>query len=128
MSLLLDTHVLIWWIEAPSRIPARLHDMITDAATRVFVSAATAWEITTKHRLGKLSFEQAFIDDFDNRLRDSSFEPLPISARHAIAGASLAGRHKDPFDRLLVGQALCEGLSIVSADRLIATLGAKIVW
>ncbi|MBS0240925.1 MAG: type II toxin-antitoxin system VapC family toxin [Proteobacteria bacterium] len=128
MKLLLDTHVLIWWLADPWRVPERVQDEIIQQASETFVSAASAWEIAVKTRTGKLAFDAAILDDFDNRSRALAFEPLPVTATHAVMGARLPGAHKDPFDRLIAGQAIFEGLTVVTADPAIASLGAKVMW
>ena len=128
MKLLLDTHVLIWWLADPWRVPDHVQDTIVQSASDVFVSAASAWEIGVKLRIGKLAFDAVFLDDFDTQVRSLAFEPLPMTAAHAVAGAKLPGSHKDPFDRMIVGQALTERLTVVTADPAIAGLGARVMW
>lgn len=128
MKLLLDTHVLIWWLRDPWRIPDHVQDAIAQSASDVFVSAASAWEISVKLRIGKLAFDEAILGDFDHQVRLLAFEPLPMAAAHAVAGAKLPGTHKDPFDRMLAGQAAVERLTVVTADPAIAGLGARVMW
>jgi PIN domain nuclease of toxin-antitoxin system len=128
VRLLIDTHVLIWWLRDPWRIPGHVQDAIVQAASDVFVSAASAWEISVKLRIGKLAFDAAFLDEFDAQVRSLAFEPLPMTAAHAIAGARLPGNHKDPFDRMIAGQAEVERLTIVTADTAFAGLGARVMW
>ena len=94
----------------------------------MLVSAASAWEISVKQRIGKLAFDDSILGDFDTQIRSLAFEPLPMTATHAIAGARLPGSHKDPFDRMLAGQALAERLMVVTADPAIAGLGARVMW
>ena len=112
----------------PKRITARVASLLEDASTKIHVSTVSAWEIAIKVRLGKLTFDPGFLDDFDGSLRAIGFEPLDITAKHAVACASLPGQHKDPFDRLLAGQAKCEGLQLVSADPAMKLLGADPMW
>lgn len=128
MRLLLDTHVLIWLRRDPDRLSKNVRELIEASANDIFVSAATAWEIAIKHRLGKLEFDAEMLDDFDARIRDMGFEPLAITSEHSIAGARLTGAHRDPFDRMLAGQAMAEGLVVVSLDPAIASLGVPTVW
>lgn len=128
MRLLLDTHVLIWWLTDPWRVPERVQDAIIQLASDTFVSAASAWEISIKLRNGKLAFDEAILDDFDNQVRRLAFEPLPMAAAHAVAGAKLPGTHKDPFDRMIAGQAAVERLTVVSADPAMAGLGVRVMW
>lgn len=128
MKLLLDTHTLIWLLTQPKRIPSHVADAIKAPSCQVFVSAATAWEIAIKERLGKLAFDRAFLAEFDERLRGLAMEPLAITTRHAITAASLPGSHKDPYDRLLAAQATLEGMVVVTVDRAFASLGAEVMW
>jgi PIN domain nuclease of toxin-antitoxin system len=118
VRLLLDTHVLAWLVQTPTQLSTRVRDLIVDAENAVFVSAATAWEIATKARLGK----------FDACIRGLGFEPLAVSATHAVSGARLVGDHRDPFDRLLAGQAIMEGLTLVTRDAKLPSLGVLTVW
>ena len=129
MRLLVDTHVLIWWTQDLSRLPRRIQDVLGDPIHTVFVSAVTPWEISMKVHAGKLAFDAAFLADFDNSIRSAlAFEPLPINGAHAIAAGALRGRHKDPFDRMLVAQAQVEQMTIVTRDPAIAALGARVMW
>lgn len=128
MRLLLDTHVLIWLRREPHRLSRYARELIADGGNDIFISAATAWEIAIKHQLGKLDFDTAVLEQFDAHVRDMGFEPLAITASHAIAGAQLPGAHRDPFDRVLAGQAIVERLALVSQDPGIASLGVPLTW
>jgi PIN domain nuclease of toxin-antitoxin system len=128
VRLLLDTHVLIWTVNEPARMPRNIELLIKSAANQVFISAATPWEISIKLHIGKLAFDQQFLADFDARIRALAFTPLPISSAHAVAAGELPGRHKDPFDRMIVAQAGIEQLAVVTRDAAIAGLGAQVVW
>ena len=110
--LLLDTHVLLWWLDDPSSIAGRARELIADPSRAVFVSAAAAWEITIKRQLGKLDAP----DDLEDALERERFQHLPISMRHALAAAELPPIHGDPFDRIQIAQARLEGLTIVTRD------------
>lgn len=111
MSLLLDTHVVLWWLVDD---PALADDIKTrlDHEPDVYVSAATVWEVAIKQSAGKL-VEPV---DLPERIRDSGFRELPVSTEHAIAAGRLPLIHRDPFDRMLVAQARCENLSLVTRD------------
>ncbi|MDX2259486.1 MAG: type II toxin-antitoxin system VapC family toxin [Hyphomicrobiaceae bacterium] len=128
MTLLIDTHVLIWWLGDADLIPLHSRAMIADPENEVFVSAASAWEIALKHRNGKLRFNETFLADFDGHLQALRFAPLTVTSAHMVRGAHLDGQHKDPFDRILAGQALVERLRIVSADRAFDALGVERLW
>ena len=112
MNLLLDTHVLLWWLDDPAQLSEAAGAAIRDEGNVVCVSAATAWEIVIKKALGKLDAP----DNLDEVLRDCRFTPLPISVAHALAVRSLPMRHRDPFDRMLVAQAHTEGMTVVTRD------------
>jgi len=112
MNLLLDTHVLLWWLDDPARLSEAARAAIRDGANVVYVSAATAWEIVIKKTLGKLDAP----DNLDEVLRDCRFTPLPIRVAHALAVQSLPMHHRDPFDRMLVAQARTEGMTVVTRD------------
>jgi PIN domain nuclease of toxin-antitoxin system len=112
MNLLLDTHVLLWWLDDPAQLSEAAGVAIRDGANAVYVSAATVWEIVIKKTLGKLDAP----DNLDEVLRECRFTPLPVSVAHALAVHSLPMHHRDPFDRMLVAQARTEGMTVVTRD------------
>ena len=116
MMLLLDTHVLLWWLENPGQLSRQAKKAIQDGSNRVYVSAAVAWEIAIKKSLGKLDVP----DDLEEMIEANRFTPLPITIAHALAVLSLPDHHRDPFDRILVAQALHEGFRLVTRDQDIA--------
>ncbi len=116
MTLLLDTHVLLWWLEDPGLLTRQARDAIRDGRNTVYVSAAVAWEISIKKALGKLDAP----DDLPAALTANGFRPLPVSIAHALAVQALPPHHRDPFDRMLIAQALHEGFRLVSRDPEIA--------
>ena len=128
MKLLLDTHALIWWLGSRQLIPQTVKDVLIDGANDVYVSAATAWEIATKQRIGKLRFDTAFLANFDASVAALGFAPLPVNAMQMIAGAQIVSAHKDPFDRMLAGQALVDQMAVVTTDRAFTTLGVQVLW
>jgi PIN domain nuclease of toxin-antitoxin system len=128
VRLLLDTCVLLWWWSEPSRLSARASGLLRDPANRVLVSAASAWEIATKHRLGKLPRGSGIVAQWAERLTVDGFSELPIGAAHALRTGSLPGDHRDPFDRMLAAQSLIEGVPLLSPDTAIKTLGADLIW
>lgn len=111
MSLLLDTHVVLWWLNDDSTLPEDLKDRL-DHDPDVYVSAVTLWEVAIKQATGKLIGP----DDLPERIRDSGFIALPINHDHAIAAGRLPPIHRDPFDRMLVAQAQREGLTLATRD------------
>lgn len=128
MEALLDTHALVWWATGDERISPRLRRLIGDAETDVYVSAATAWEIATKARIGKLEAPQGLLLDFVAAVESLGFLPLPITLRHGSDAGRLPGAHRDPFDRMLAAQARAERLTLVSVDPAFAALGVETVW
>lgn len=122
MTLLLDTHVLLWALGAPQRIPEGLRERLADRSTTLLVSAASAFEIATKHRLGRLPEATALVHDFDGIVARLGAEPMPISARHAITAGAMDWSHRDPFDRMLAAQTMTDGVELVTADPAFAAV------
>jgi len=118
MRVLLDTHLVLWALAAPERLPGTAHRLIERAD--VYVSAASIWEISIKTSLGKLSADPR---EVLAALDPAGFLPLPISAEHAARVADLPPVHRDPFDRLLVAQALCEPMRLLTMDNVLAGYG-----
>ena len=116
MRLLLDTHALLWWLADDPTLSAEARKAIADAGSVVYVSAASAWEIAIKRSLGKLEAPE----ELDEALAANAFAPLPITIGHALAAGRLPNHHQDPFDRMLVAQAMAEGLTLVTRDENIA--------
>lgn len=110
--ILLDTHVLLWWLAGDPRLGPRATEAIADPRNQVYVSAASTWEISIKIALGKLQAP----DDMSSIIEDEGFLPLPISLYHGDQAGQLPPLHKDPFDRMLVAQAQTEGLIVITHD------------
>ena len=123
MTLLLDTHVFLWWREANHRLKGKASSAIAEAES-VFVSVASGWEIAIKVALKKLTIP----GPIEPAIEESRFEKLPITFGHAAALMGLAPHHRDPFDRMLIAQALTEGLTIVTHDRRFELYGVPIIW
>jgi PIN domain nuclease of toxin-antitoxin system len=128
VRLLLDTHTLLWWAGGAPRLSRRARAAVADRSNAIFVSAASAWEITTKHHLGKLDGVGPLADGLPAFLTDQGFEELPIGIVHAQRAGALPGLHRDPFDRMLIAQALLEGLVLVSNERMFDRYGARRLW
>ncbi len=124
-ALLLDTHALIWALSTPRRLPARVAAAIRDPDTDVYVSAVSTWEIAIKSVLGKIDADLTAIV---GAARAAYFDELPITITHTERLRALPPHHRDPFDRLLVAQALEERLTIVTHDRLIAAYAVARLW
>ena len=119
MRLLLDTHVVLWWLSRSNRLGQKAASAIADVENDTFVSAVTAVEMSIKAAKGKLRAP----DNLDEMLAEKALTPLPITFRHGRAVRDLPQHHGDPFDRILVAQARCEGLTIVTADPAMAKYG-----
>lgn len=128
MRALLDTHALLWWLFDDRRLSRRAREVIEDGANAVLVSAASAWEIMTKHHLGKLPHAGAVTRDLPGAVRRAGFEPLAISLDHAVEAGRLASPHRDPFDRMLAAQARLEGLPLITDDRAFSALSVSTLW
>jgi len=122
VRLLLDTRALLWWL-ADEGLSSQTRDAIADPANLVAVSAASAWEIAIKKALGKLTAP----DDLEQQVHAGGFVPLPINIAHGIAAGQLPRHHDDPFDRMLIAQALAEGLTIVTRDKRFEDYGVALM-
>jgi PIN domain nuclease of toxin-antitoxin system len=125
MRVLLDTHALLWWLDGNTRLSKKARAAIVNPANTVFVSAASAWEITTKARLGKLPGAVAVAADIVGIVAAQSFTPLDITLLHAQRAGRLVGSHRDPFDRMLIAQAQIEDLMVVSSDNVFDAYGVE---
>lgn len=128
MKALLDTHALLWWLFDDRRLSRRARQVIEGAENDLLVSAATGWEIMTKHRLGKLPQASAVVRDLPAALRRAGFEVLPISLAHAIEAGRMTSTHRDPFDRMLAAQSRLEGVPLITDDPAFEPLGAPTMW
>ena len=128
LSLLLDTHALLWWLDGDARLPPPTRSAIADPANTVFVSAATAWEITTKHRLGKLPDAADVARDVAACIAEQGFRELPIAVADGERAGRLPGPHRVPFDRMIIAQALGGDLMLVSNETLFDSYGVRRLW
>jgi len=128
LRLLLDTHALLWWCTEESRLSPQARKLVADESNEILVSAASAWEISTKVRLGKLLVAVDLVRDFSDYLSRDRFFTLPITAEHGLRAGLLPGPHKDPFDRMLVAQSQIEAISIVSNEDAFDSYGVHRIW
>jgi PIN domain nuclease of toxin-antitoxin system len=128
LRLLLDTHALLWWLADDPALSVGASEAIAEPGNLVFVSAASAWEITTKNRIGKLPGAALFSNRLGEIIALQGFLELPISVAHAEKAGSLPGAHRDPFDRMLIAQAVAGGLTLVSNERLFDAFGVARLW
>ena len=123
MRLLLDTHIVLWWLLADKQLPLLARKLVSDRGNTIFVSAVSIWEIRLKESLGKLSVPA----DFELRLNAESFEALPLTAKHAHGAGTPPWHHRDPFDRMLVAQAQVEKLQLLTADGVVGAYGSFVL-
>lgn len=123
MRLLLDTHVLIWWLEGGKNIQSKVRDKIAHPDHDIFISAASAWEIAIKKTSGKLKTP----DDLEEQIKRHAFTPLHIELSHALRAGALPMHHRDPFDRMLIAQCQIEELVLVTHDARLGDYDVKIM-
>jgi len=128
MRVLLDTHTLLWWLDGDRKLSRRARAVIGAEATVVFVSSASAWEIATKVRLGKLPGATEVAAELPAVVRQQDFTTLPISVVHALRAGNLPGPHRDPFDRMLIAQAQVDDLGLVSNEKAFDIYGVRRLW
>ena len=128
MKLLLDTHVLVWWLLDDPALSKRAATALRDPASEVFVSSASAWEIATKYRLGRMPQAEPLVHGFRRLIDDARWIPIPVTVEHALAAGTLKGDHRDPFDRMLAAQSRLEDLKLVTGDRALAALAPSTLW
>jgi PIN domain nuclease of toxin-antitoxin system len=125
---LLDTHAALWWWVDSPKLGAAARRLIGEGAERICVSVASIWEIAIKSHAGRLPELPAFRAEYSGLMADNGFDLITVSDQHALEAAYLDSPHRDPFDRLIAGQARCEGLVVVTRDPEFAGLGCKVLW
>jgi len=128
LKLLLDTHALVWWVEDSDHLSAKADAAMRDPDSEIFVSAVSALEIAQKHRLGKLPSAARLARFFDEDMLAEQFDLLPISTAHARLAGAMPHTHRDPFDRMLIAQALLNDMTLVSNERLFDDFGVARLW
>ena len=128
MRLLLDTHAFVWWLAGNPRLVETARRAIADDDNDVLISAASAWEIATKYRLGKLPEADALADDIRGCIADQGFDELAVSVADGERAGRLTGPHRDPFDRMLIAQALARDLVLVSKEKAFDRYGVSRLW
>jgi len=126
-AVLLDTHILLWWLQGGSKLSLKARTIILDTEAKVLVSAASAWEIAIKVKAGKLD-AGGLVARFHSVLDDNRFIELPVTATHALRAGLLEGSHRDPFDRMLIAQAQVEDMPIISNDKAFDEFSVRRVW
>jgi PIN domain nuclease of toxin-antitoxin system len=128
VRLLLDTHALLWWLIKIPLLPVSAQNLLRSRQNTVSVSAASAWEMATKVRVGKLDVAAEVVENFMFYLAREEFDVIPVTVEHGIRAGLLPGPHKDPFGRMLIAQALAENVPLVSNDRASDGYGVKRLW
>lgn len=128
MKYILDTHALLWWWTDDPALSPRVRDLIYDETNEFLVSAASAWEIATKYRLGKLEIGHEAVARFDELVTLDGFSHLAVSYLHALRAGGLLSEHRDPFDRMLAAQSLIENVPLISCDKAFGVLRTETIW
>ncbi len=128
MRLLLDTRTLVWWLAGDRQLAGAAREAIGDDQNEVYVSAASAWEVATKARIGKLPNAMLLAQNFTTEIGQQGFLPLAISVEHGQRAGNLPGQHRDPFDRMLIAQAQAENLVLLSNETIFDQYGITRLW
>lgn len=128
LRLLLDTHTFLWWINDDPELSETARQVISNADNECFLSVASCWEMAIKSSLGKLSLSKPVDRFVFDQITENGFLMLNIELRHAAKVESLPFHHRDPFDRLLIGQAISDKLTIVTADSMFSRYGVELIW
>jgi PIN domain nuclease of toxin-antitoxin system len=128
LRLLLDTHALIWWFAGKSELSTAARAAVADSDNEVYVSAVSAWEISTKFRIGKLPKAAALANDIASAIAGQAFSELTITVPHAQHAGALPGPLRDPFDRMLIAQSVLDSIPLVSNEEIFDRYGVKRIW
>jgi PIN domain nuclease of toxin-antitoxin system len=128
LRFLFDTHAYLWWVLADRRFPDAVRKRLQDDRSRLHFSAASAWEMATKLRVGKLPEAQAVLSQLESALAEAGISPIGISVQHARVAGGFPADHRDPFDRIIAAQSQVEGLTLVTNDPAFAGFPVKTLW
>jgi PIN domain nuclease of toxin-antitoxin system len=128
MKLLLDTHVFIWWDSNPARLSKKALALCSDPGNTLLLSVASAWEMQIKMQMGKMQLSFPLQDIIREQQKDNGLQIIPVELEHVLALQSLPAHHRDPFDRLLIAQALAESAVLVSRDKTFSKYQLDLVW
>lgn len=118
---LIDTHILLWWIFDEPKLKQNAREIIQNPSNKIIVSSASAWEIATKYRIGKLPEAKELIENYDNVLEEARFSQLSITTAHSLRAGLLPIEHRDPFDRMIMAQSELEQIPVITYDRAFKT-------
>jgi PIN domain nuclease of toxin-antitoxin system len=128
MRFLLDTHTLLWWWTDDPKLSVKARALIADEANTILISAASAWEIATKYRLGKLDLAANAVPRFNELIVADGFEHLAVTYLHALKAAAYAVDHRDPFDRMLAAQSALESVPLITCDSALDAFDVATIW
>lgn len=128
MNLLLDSHTFLWWADDPDRLSKNATAALTLSENKLFLSVASIWEIEIKVYAGKLKLREALSDMVNREVTKNQFNLLPVTENHVYALKSLPPIHKDPFDRILIAQALTMSATLISADKIVSQYPVTVLW
>ena len=128
MKLLLDTHTFLWWITDNPRMSPKARDVVEDAGNEIFFSAASGWEIAIKARLGRLHLPENPSSYLTKQLTMNAIQSLAITMSHSLYVFNLPDIHKDPFDRIIVAQAILENMPLLTKDCMLTEYGIQVIW
>ena len=128
MTVLLDTHVVLWALMEPHRISRRARRVVEDADNTLLVSSASAWEIATKHRLGRLPEAEGLVHGYGAHLRALGAKELAVTWAHGIVAGALRQSHRDLFDRMLAAQSMVEGVTLITRDGAFKSFRIPLLW
>jgi len=118
---LIDTHVLLWWIFNDSKLGQDVREIIQNPSNKIIVSSASAWEIATKYRIGKLPEAKELVEDYENILQKARFSELSVTTAHSLRAGLLPIEHRDPFDRMIMAQSELEKIPVITYDSAFKT-------
>lgn len=125
--MLLDTHIFLWWLFNDPKLSLQIKDIIAEPDNPIFISSASVWEITTKHRIGRLPFASSVANDVPYYINKAGFKPLSINPEHAQLAGSWDLEHRDPFDRMIAAQAKIEDVELISVDKDMKKFPIKLI-
>ena len=128
MRFLMDTHALLYWLFDDPKLSKNARSIIAEPGNEILVSSASAWEIATKYRIGKLDSAKVLVSDIPGWVSKAGFSELPICIAHAQLAGSYSNPHRDPFDRMLAAQSEIEDIPLITSDKALHSFGIATIW